>query len=186
MEWRGVPRRLLRLLGQAELAVALVAFCGVIGLVSAQVLLRFAFDYGVVWIQEVAQLAILVAYFFGTSYVFKTRQYLVITLVFDRLAAPARIPLYVAAQVLTAAFCLLLVVQLLGLAPGQLRMRTFVLHIPRFYASVPLLIASASMAVTAIYFGLAVGLRARWGDGRPEEVEAAVSLFPRSTGGSAA
>ena len=43
--------------------------------------LRFAFNYGIWWIQEIVQLAILSAYFLGTSYIFKARQYLVIDLV---------------------------------------------------------------------------------------------------------
>ena len=122
--------------------------------------MRFAFNYGIWWIQEIVQLAILSAYFLGTSYIFKARQYLVIDLVFDRLGDRSRIAVYLAIQLLTAAFCLMLVIELLGLAPGQLRMKTFVLHVPRFYASIPLPVASASMLVTALYYGLAVTSRA--------------------------
>ena len=174
--------RLLRHVGRLELVVALAAFCLVIGLVTTQVVLRFAFNYGIWWIQEIVQLAILSAYFLGTSYIFKARQYLVIDLVFDRLGDRSRIAVYLAIQLLTAAFCLMLVIELLGLAPGQLRMKTFVLHIPRFYASIPLLVASASMVVTALYYGLAVTSRALRGERDVKRIEAGVCLFPVSTG----
>jgi TRAP-type C4-dicarboxylate transport system permease small subunit len=174
--------RLLRHVGRVELFVALVAFCLVIGLVTAQVVLRFAFNYGIWWIQEVVQLAILSAYFLGTSYIFKARQYLVIDLVFNRLGERSRIAVYLAIQVLTAAFCLMLVIELVGLAPGQWQMKTFVLHVPRFYASIPLLIASASMVVTSLYYGLTVASRSLGGERDVKRIEAAVCLFPVSTG----
>jgi TRAP-type C4-dicarboxylate transport system permease small subunit len=176
--------RLLRHVGRVELLVALVAFCFVIGLVSTQVVLRFSFNYGIWWVQEVVQLAILTAYFLGTSYLFKARQYLVMDLVFDQLGERSRIAVYLAIQVLTAAFCLILAIELVGLAPGQLRMKTFVLHVPRFYASIPLLVASASMFVTALYYGLAMVSRVLRGERDVKRIEAAVCLFPVTTGAS--
>jgi hypothetical protein len=65
-----------------------------------------------------------------------------------------------------------------------LRMKTFVLHVPRFYASIPLLIASASMVVTALYYGLAVASRVLRGERDAKRIEAAVCLFPVTTGAS--
>ena len=44
------------------------------------------------------------------------------------------------------------------LAPRQLDFATYILGIPKFYASIPLLFAAASMIVTTVYYILAV----RW------------------------
>jgi TRAP-type C4-dicarboxylate transport system permease small subunit len=173
-----LDHRLIRLLGRAELVVTLAAFAGVVALVSVQVALRFLFAYGLVWAQEVAQLLILVAYFLGTSYVYKARHYLLIGIVFDRLPERLRILLYLAAQALTAVFCLMLFVELCGLAPAQLRMKTYILQVPRFYSSLPLLIGSASMDLTAIYYGARTGLAARtWGGRTLGEIEAGLNPF---------
>jgi TRAP-type C4-dicarboxylate transport system permease small subunit len=150
--------RLIRYLGSLELIVTLVAFCGVVALVGVQVTLRFLFHYGLVWAQEVSQLLMLVAYFLGTSYVYKARHYLVIGFLLDRFAEPSKIVFYLATQALTAAFCAMLFLELCWLAPRQLRMETYILQIPRFYSSLPLLVASASMALTAVYYGVRVGL----------------------------
>ena len=174
-----LDHRLIRLVGRAELVVTLAAFCGVVALVSVQVALRFLFAYGLVWVQEVAQLLILVAYFLGTSYVYKARHYLLIGILFDRPPERLRIALYLAAQVVTAAFCLMLFVKLCGLAPAQLRMKTYILQVPRFYSSLPLLIASASMALTAVYYGARTGLaaRARGDSAHLAEIEAELNPF---------
>ena len=100
---------------------------------------------------------IMVAYFLGTSYVFKTRQYIVIEFLFDRIPGSLHLPLYLLAQALVVLFCVVLVFQLLMIAESQLSMRTVILHIPRFYGTVPLLLASISMIATAIYYALAIG-----------------------------
>lgn len=170
----------LRLLGRVELAITVAAFCGVVSLVTAQVTFRYLFDIGLVWVQEISQLMILVAYFFGTSFVFEARQYLIISILFDRFNERVKLPLYLAAQILTTAFCIMLVVELLRIAPNQLYMKTYILRLPRFYSSLPLLIASASLALTAVYYGVAA-VRAVVRQG-PEvdiaAVEAAANLFP--------
>ena len=177
----GLATKVLRLVGRLELLLTLVTFIGVVGLVSVQVILRYLFDFGIVWAQEVSQLLMLVAYFFGTSYVYKARQYLIIEFFFDRLPERWRLILYLATQALTVAFCTMLLVELIGIAPGQLRMKTHILHLPRLYSSLPLAIASASMAATAVYYGVRVALAARPGStGRTlAEIEDAISLFPR-------
>ena len=177
----GLATKALRLVGRLELLLMLVTFIGVVGLVSVQVILRYLFDFGIVWAQEVSQLLMLVAYFFGTSYVYKARQYLIIEFFFDRLPERWRLILYLATQALTVAFCTMLLVELIGIAPGQLRMKTHILHLPRLYSSLPLAIASASMAATAVYYGVRVALAARPGStGRTlAEIEDAISLFPR-------
>ncbi len=170
----------LRVLGRVELAITVVSFCSVVVLVSAQVFFRYVFDIGLVWIQEVSQLLILVAYFFGTSFVFKARQYLIITILFDRFTENVKLRLFIATQILIAAFCAMLFVELLGIAPQQLHMKTYILHVPRFFSSLPLLIASISMTLTALYFAAASArAAARLGPGAGlEAIESAADLFP--------
>jgi TRAP-type C4-dicarboxylate transport system permease small subunit len=51
-------------------------------------------------------------------------------------------------------FGLFLVVTGLELAPAQLVFYTYILNIPRFYSTLPLILASASMALTAVYYGI--------------------------------
>ena len=58
-------------------------------------------------------------------------------------------------QVSIAVFCLFLVVTGLELAPAQLVFYTYILNIPRFYSTLPLIVASASMALTAVYYAIA-------------------------------
>ena len=168
--------RALGLLGWVELVITVAAFTSVIVLVSAQMFFRYFFDVGLVWVQEVSQLLILTAYFFGISYVFKARRYLIVSILFDRFPERVKLPLYIGCQVLTAAFCAMLFIELLGIAPQQLYMKTYILHIPRFYSSLPLLIASISMTLTAVFYTVEA---IRWRSaGDLEAIESATDLFP--------
>lgn len=173
--------RALVLLGWVELAITVAAFTSVIVLVSAQIFFRYVFDVGLVWVQEVCQLLILTAYFFGISYVFKSRRYLIVSIAFDRFPEGVKLPLYIGCQVLTAAFCAMLFFELLGIAPQQLYMKTYILHIPRFYSSLPLLLASISMTLTAVYYTMEA-LRMR-SSGDLDTIEATIDLFPGDRSG---
>ena len=64
-------------------------------------------------------------------------------------------------------------------------MATYILHIPRFYSSLPLILASASMAATAAYYGLAAlkVVRAHGAALGIEALEDRVHLFPGHRGG---
>ena len=173
--------RALGLLGRVELAITVAAFTSVIALVSAQIFFRYVFDVGLVWVQEVSQLLILTAYFFGISFVFKARRYLIVSILFDRFPEAAKLPLYIGCQVLTAAFCAMLFFELLGIAPQQLYMKTYILQIPRFYSSLPLLIASISMTLTAVYYTVeAIRMRSA---GDLDAIETAIDLFPGDRSG---
>ena len=173
--------RALALLGWIELAITVAAFTSVIVLVSAQIFFRYVLDVGLVWVQEVSQLLILTAYFFGISFVFKARRYLIVSILFDRFPEAAKLPLYIGCQVLTAAFCAMLFFELLGIAPQQLYMKTYILHIPRFYSSLPLLLASISMTLTAVYYTVeAIRMRSA---GDLDTIETAIDLFPGDRSG---
>ena len=150
---RGV-RRVLAAIGFVELWVAIVAFVFVVGLTMTQVLYRYLLAGSIWWAQEIAQLAMLVAYFFGIAYVYKARQDIIVGFLVNRLSRRVQVGLTIFTQVLIVMFCLFLVVTGLELAPAQLVFFTYILNIPRFYSTLPLIIASASMAMTAAYYAI--------------------------------
>ena len=159
-------RRALGHVGTVELWLALVCFTAVVCLTIVQVTLRYGFDGSIWWAQEVSQMMILVAYFLGASYIFKTRQYIVVSFLFDRFPKRLQLSLYLLAQVLIIGFCCVVVVELIAIAESQLSHRTVILHIPRFYGTLPLFFATVSMIATSAYYAVAVWRAAA---GRPEE-----------------
>jgi TRAP-type C4-dicarboxylate transport system permease small subunit len=145
-------RKILAAIGFVELWVAVVAFVFVVGLTMTQVLYRYLLAGSIWWAQEIAQLGMLIAYFFGIAYVYKAKQDIIVGFLVNRLARRVQIALTIFAQILIVMFCLFLVATGLELAPGQLVFFTYILNIPRFYSTLPLIIASASMAMTAAYY----------------------------------
>ena len=123
---------------------------------------------------------ILGAYFFGISYVYKSKQYLVIDVLFEKFNDRVKVVLFVISQILTILFCMMLFVELLGIAPGQLRMKTYILRFPQFYSSIPLLIASASMVLTSIYY--LIKILTEFNQSHPsisfKKIEESINLFP--------
>jgi TRAP-type C4-dicarboxylate transport system permease small subunit len=176
-------RRGLAWLGRVELTLAVVAFAAVAALAIWQVILRYGFAGSIWWAQEVSQLAMLVAYFLGIAYVAKANQDIVVQFVVAGLPRRWRLRLYVAIQALIVAFCLVVAVTGALLAPQQLRFRTYILNIPRFYSTLPLILASLSMAATAAYFCLAAWRR-RDEDADLDRVEEELTIL-RVTSGAA-
>jgi len=123
---------------------------------------------------------ILGAYFFGISYVYKSKQYLVIDVLFEKFNDRVKVVLFVISQILTILFCMMLFVELLGIAPGQLRMKTYILRFPQFYSSIPLLIASASMVLTSIYYLIKILTEFNQSDPSIsfKKIEESINLFP--------
>ncbi len=154
-------RRGLYLVGRVELAIAVLAFAFVGVLTSAQVILRYAFAGAIWWAQEVAQLAMLISYFFGIAYVVKANQDVAIKMLVQRFSEQMQRRIYLTTQLLAAAFCIVIAIQGLRLAPQQLAFKTYILNIPKFYSTLPLILAAMSMAATAVYFALAAYLRWR-------------------------
>jgi TRAP-type C4-dicarboxylate transport system permease small subunit len=147
-------RRFLAAIGFVELWVASAAFVFVVILAMTQVLYRYLLAGSIWWAQEIAQLGMLVAYFFGIAYVYKAKQDIVVGFLVSRLSRRVQIALAIFMQGLIVMFCLFLVVTGLELAPAQLVFFTYILNIPRFYSTLPLIVASASMATTAVYYGI--------------------------------
>ncbi len=147
-------RKVLAAIGFVELWVAMAAFVFVIVLTMVQVIYRYAFAGSIWWAQEIAQLGMLIAYFFGIAYVYKAKQDIVIGFLVSRLSRRVQVMLTLFTQITIIVFCLFLVVTGLELAPAQLVFFTYILNIPRFYSTLPLIVASASMAVTALYYAI--------------------------------
>src|SRR5262245_22896496 len=147
-------RKALAAIAFVELWVAMAAFVFVIVLTMVQVLYRYLLAGSIWWAQEVAQLGMLIAYFFGIAYVYKAKQDIVVGFLLNWLSRPTQVVLNIFSQILIALFCLVLVITGLELAPSQLVFYTYILNIPRFYSTLPLIIASASMAATAIYYAI--------------------------------
>ena len=149
-------RRVLALVGIAELWLAVAAFAAVVLLTIVQVGLRYFFDASLWWAQEVSQMMILVAYFQGIAYAFKTRQYIVINFLAERLSPAAQLRCYLFAQLLVVVFCGVVLIEGVAILPRQYLMLTYILHIPRMYLGLPLLLAAVSMIATSVYYALAV------------------------------
>ncbi|WP_029066087.1 TRAP transporter small permease [Labrenzia sp. DG1229] len=145
-------RRLLRLVGKAELIVAIVALVLVVTLSGVQAILRYTLDVSLWWAQESAQLTILVAYFFGASYVFKARQYILVEFFCHLFNIRVQMAFYVLAQVLTTIFAITTVALLVRFAPLLLTTYTPMLRLPELLKMAPLAIASAMIALTSLYY----------------------------------
>lgn len=158
-------RRVLGYVGIAELWLAAGAFAAVVLLTIVQVILRYFFAASLWWAQEVSQMMILVAYFQGAAYIFKTRQYVVIDFLVERLPAAAQLHCYLFSQLLIVAFCGVVLVEGIGILPRQHLMLTYILHIPRMYLGLPLLFAATSMIATSVYYALVVWRAAHRGPG---------------------
>lgn len=149
-------QRLLRAWGLLELLVAVAAFTAVVLINVVQITLRYGFDSSIFWIQEISQLLMLVAYFVGASCVFRVRHYVIVELLVERLAPTRQLQAYALAQVLTVIFCGVILIEAVRELPRLMTAYTVILHLPKAYAYLPLVIASASMILTSLYYGLAV------------------------------
>ena len=147
-----VCRRFLHRVGQAELVIAITALLVVVGLSFAQAFLRYTLGTSLWWAQEVAENTIIVSYFLGVSYVFKTRQYILIEFVSLLLPVRGQLLLYVFAQIVTAVFAAIMVVLVFQFAPTLLNMRTPVLALPAIISALPIATASAMMVATSFYY----------------------------------
>lgn len=160
-----------------ELILAVAAFTAVVLVNIVQITLRYGFDSSIFWVQEISQLLMLVAYLIGASCVFRVRHYVIVEFLVERLAPHRQLYAYALAQGLTLLFCATILVEALAELPRLMTAYTVILHLPKAYAYLPLVIASASMIVTTAYYGLAVWRMAARSPGQPvAELEAMVHL----------
>ena len=132
--------------------LAIAALVIVVVLAVAQALLRYTVSASLWWAQEIAENTIMVAYFLGVSYVFKTRQYIVIEFVSGTLPMRLQMVLYLVAQVLAAVFAVAVLYLVWLFLPTLMNMTTPVLKLPAWVTEAPLVVASVMIAVTSVYY----------------------------------
>lgn len=150
--WLAGPRRILAAIGRVELVLAITALIVVVVLSGAQAILRYTVNASLWWAQEVAQLTIVVAYFFGVSYVVKAQQEILIEFLAHKMPLRVQLVMYAFAQLLTIAFSATVLVLIWRFAPALMGMVTPTLQLPDLVRIAPLGIASAMIVLTGFYY----------------------------------
>jgi C4-dicarboxylate transporter, DctQ subunit len=171
--------QVLRYLGMVEMATALMGFCATVILNCIQIALRWGFDKSIWWVQEVSLLMMMIAYFIGISCVYRMRGEVIIRFLVDRLPVKVQFLFYYLAEIWTIVFCSVVLVSGILDAPGLLTTYTVIMHLPEFYWTLPLLIASASMILTSFYYLAAMWASSKASQGREIDALEAEILITR-------
>ena len=147
-------RRLLAHIGRVEVTLAIIALTIVVALSTSQALLRYFLGTSLWWAQEVAEVTVLVTYFLGISYVFKTRQEIFIEFLSAMLPIRMQILLYMLEQLFAFAFAVALLWLMVLFVPTMFNLQSPVLKISGFWTYVPLALSTVSIAVTSVYYCL--------------------------------
>ncbi|MBL4811056.1 MAG: TRAP transporter small permease subunit [Rhodobacteraceae bacterium] len=147
-------RRLLHIIGKIEITAAICALVFVVALSATQTILRYLFATSMWWTQEVVEISILACYFFGISYVFKTRQYILIEFLSSKGSIKFQLALYMLAQIFAIIFTGLITWMFYLFLPTLINMRSTILGWPGWLGPLPLVIASIMMVLTSIYYFL--------------------------------
>lgn len=147
-------RQLLAGIGRVELVLAVASIIIVVVVSAAQTFLRYFGGGSLWWAQEVAEITILVSYFMGISYVFKTRQEIYIE--FAALLTPLGVQklIFIFEQLVALSFTLALLWLAWLFAPTMLNMQTPLLKLPGWVPFFPLILSTAMIALTSIYYCL--------------------------------
>jgi C4-dicarboxylate transporter, DctQ subunit len=172
-------RQALRYLGMVEMVFALIGFCTTVGLNFIQIGLRWGFDKSIWWVQEVSLLMMMIAYFIGVSCVYRMRHDVLILFLVNKLPLKVQFLFYYLAEVLTIVFCSVVLVSGISDAPGLLTTYTVIMHLPEFYWTLPLLVASASMILTSVYYFAAMWASSKASQGREIDALEAEILINR-------
>ena len=98
----------------------------------------------------------LYAYFVGTSSVFRIRGYVVVEYFAKKMSVKIQRLCYAMAQILTIIFCGIIIFWIIEEFPRQMKTYSVILHIPRFFSYLPLLIGSLSIIAITIYYSIEV------------------------------
>ena len=148
----GAFRRGLAILGLAELVLAAAALVAITGLNGAGVLMRYGFNASLVWAEEISLLLMNVMVFLGAAVMYKARAYVVLEYFYRKLAPGPQRWLGVLAWALACAFAVLAAAYAVSLYPLQINTTSYILELPRFYATVPLILGCASIAAASAYY----------------------------------
>ena len=147
--------RALAALGLAELFVAAAALVAISGLNAAGVVMRYTFNSSIVWSEEVSLLLMNVMVFLGAAAMYKARAYVVLEFFYRKLPDALQHWLTLMTWALACAFAALTAAYAVSLYPLQINTASYILELPRFYATLPLIAGCASIAcVSAFYFWL--------------------------------
>jgi TRAP-type C4-dicarboxylate transport system permease small subunit len=153
----GAFRRALAALGLAELTLAAAALVAITGLNAAGVLMRYGFNSSLVWAEEISLLLMNVMVFLGAAVMYKARAYVVLEYFYRKLPPAPQRWLGMLTWALACAFAALAAGYAISLYPLQINTTSYILELPRFYATVPLIAGCASIAAaSAYYFWLAL------------------------------
>jgi TRAP-type C4-dicarboxylate transport system permease small subunit len=152
-------RRVLDGIGRVEWAIAIAMMAVMVTGIFAQVVSRYLFGQPLVWVEELSTYAFIWGSFVGASLGLKRGMHLKIESFVGRLPAGVRRGLRVGLDALMIVFCVVLAVNgVTAMLVLEWQQRTIALpfELPRYlFYSTPLILASASMAVTLLHDVLA-------------------------------
>jgi TRAP-type C4-dicarboxylate transport system permease small subunit len=147
--------RLLAWIGRLELGVARVCLATIVLCILAQVVSRYGLGRPLVWVEELATYCFIWGTFVGASLGLKHGVHLRVETFLERAPAGVRRGALLATHLAIAVFCVLLVIHgVKAMLLLEWRQRTIALpvELPRYlFFSGPLILASASMALTAVH-----------------------------------
>ena len=148
-------RRALAAWGMAELFVATACLVAISILNAAGVLMRYVFNSSIVWSEEVSLLLLNVMVFLGAAVMYKARAYVVLEYFFRKFSVTLQHRLTLATWALACVFAAIAALYGASLYPLQINTTSFILELPRFYGTSPLIIGCTSIAcVSAFYLWL--------------------------------
>jgi C4-dicarboxylate transporter DctQ subunit len=167
-----IARSVLRLLGRVEMATVIVSLIVICILTGVQIFLRYGFNESLLWSEEVSLLLMKVMVFLGAAAIYKMQAFICVGFVFNAVPTSVQNLFSVLTSIAAMVFSLVVVVQGLNLYPTQISVRTYLLELPKFYFTVPLIYGAASIFLTSTYFAAYAAMRSLF----PEDEEFAGNI----------
>ncbi|MQX37802.1 TRAP transporter small permease [Roseospira navarrensis] len=145
-------RRVLGRLGRVEVALAMAALAATCGVTAVQAVVRTGFGGSLLWAEEVGLLLLKIMIFVGAAGVYKARAFITIDTLMTRAPEALKRPLMLAAWTVSAVFGAVVAWQGALLYPSQIITRTYLLELPRFVFTMPIIYAGASIALTSLFY----------------------------------
>jgi|GEM_PF-1313909 len=167
-----IARSVLRLLGRVEMAAVIISLIVICILTGVQIFLRYGFNESLLWSEEVSLLLMKVMVFLGAAAIYKMQAFICVGYVFNAVPTSVQNLFSVLTSIAAMVFSLVVVVQGLNLYPTQISVRTYLLELPKFYFTVPLIYGAASIFLTSTYFAAYAAMRSLF----PEDEEFAGNI----------
>jgi TRAP-type C4-dicarboxylate transport system permease small subunit len=170
-------RNTLAFLGRMEMAVTVLAIMVICCLTGVSIILRYFFGASLLWGEEVSLLLMKVMVFAGAAAVYKGRAYIAIDFLFRAFGSRGRYLLSIAAWTAAAGFAGIVAWQGVLMYPTQIHTRTYLLELPKFYFTVPVIYGAASIVVTSAYYTALLAFRL-WTAADFTETDETLTVFP--------